>query len=267
MTSYPEFRSRRALITGGTQGIGKAVALRLGRQGARVFLNYAHNDAAAAEALAEFQAQDLAAELCKADLAAPDAVDRMLAAIHASGPLDYLVCCAAIQEKNRDLFTTDRRHLADTFAVNVFGNFHLIQAVAREMIAHSRPGAMAIATSPHGSIPFQGTLAYDLSKAALNHLVLCASLDLIDHGIRLNAVDIGWTHTPGERRWFTEEEQTRLSRSIPIGRSAQPDEVAAVFEFLLSDQAGYVVGSLYRADGGFPLRSNPSTTPRGATQP
>ena len=73
----------------------------------------------------------------------------------------------------------------------------------------------------------------------------CAAHELIEHGIHLNAVDIGWTHTPGERRWFSEEEQNHLSRSIPIGRAAQADEIAAVIEFLLSDQASYVVGSLY----------------------
>ena len=67
------------------------------------------------------------------------------------------------------------------------------------------------------------------------------------------------THTPGERRWFSEEEQNSLSRSIPIGRAAQADEIAAVIEFLLSDQASYVVDSLYTADGGFILRPNPST--------
>jgi glucose 1-dehydrogenase len=106
---------------------------------------------------------------------------------------------------------------------------------------------------------FQRHFAYDLSKAALNHFMRCAALELIEHGIHLNAVDIGWTHTPGERRWFSEEEQNRLSRSIPIGRAAQADEIAAVIEFLLSEQASYVVvGSLYAVEGGFTLRPNPS---------
>ena len=146
-----------------------------------------------------------------------------------------------------------------TMGINVIANFQLIQAVAREMVATKRGGRIVISSSPHGSMVFEGTLAYDVSKAALNHLMQCAALELIEHGIRLNAVDIGWTHTPGERRWYSEEEQNKLSRTIPIGRSASADEMAAVFEFLLSDDASYVVGSLYRADGGFLLRPNPST--------
>jgi glucose 1-dehydrogenase len=257
--SHPEFAGKRALITGGTQGIGKAVAARLARQGAVLYLNYAHNDKAAAETLAEFQSQNFIAELCKADLSSPAAIDQMLARIHAAGPLDLLVCCAAHQEKGKDLFATDLAGFTHTIATNLFGNFQLIRSVGREMAAAGRRGSMAVASSPHGTHPFHGTIAYDVSKAALNHLVRCASLDLIEHGIRLNAVDIGWTHTPGERRWYTEEEQNRLSHTIPIGRSASPDEIAAVFEFLLSDEAAYVVGSVYGADGGFVLRPNPST--------
>jgi glucose 1-dehydrogenase len=126
------------------------------------------------------------------------------------------------------------------------------------MITVGRKGRMVMCSSGHGKMVFKGTFAYDVSKAALNHFMRCAALELIEHGIHLNAVDIGWTHTPGERRWFSEEEQNRLSRSIPIGRAAQADEIAAVIEFLLSDQASYVVGSLFAVEGGFVLRPNPS---------
>lgn len=258
-TSHPEFKGKRALITGATQGIGKAIAWRLGEQGARLYLNFAQNDEVAKETLAEFRSQSFTADLCKANLGSSEAVDRMLTQIHRSGPLDLLVCNAAYQEKNKGLFETDLNTMAKTIEINVLGNFQLIQAVAREMVAARRGGSMVIASSGHGSMVFKGTLAYDVSKAALNHLMRSAALDLIEHGIRLNAVEIGWTHTPGERRWFTEREQNSLSRTIPIGRSASADEIAAVFEFLLSDEASYVVGSLYRADGGFLLRPNSAT--------
>ncbi len=258
-TSHAEFRGKRALITGGTQGIGKAVARRLAENGALVYLNYARNDEAAKDTLTEFRSHNFTAELCKADLGSTEAVDRMLVDIHKAGPLDLLVCNAAYQEKNKDLFETDLDTMARTIDINVIANFQVIQAVAREMVAARRKGSMVISSSGHGSMAFKGTLAYDVSKAALNHLMQCAALDLIEHGIRLNAVEIGWTHTPGERRWYSEEEQNSLSRTIPIGRAASADEMAAVFEFLLSDDAGYVVGSLYRVDGGFLLRPNPST--------
>jgi glucose 1-dehydrogenase len=170
-----------------------------------------------------------------------------------------LVCNAAYQEKNKGIFETDLETMQKTMGVNVFGNFQLVQKVAREMVAAKRGGQMVISSSGHGSMVFKGTLAYDVSKAALNHFMRAAALDLIEYDIRLNAVEIGWTHTPGERRWFTEEQQNKLSRNIPIGRAATADEIAAVFEFLLSEQSSYVVGSLYGADGGFMLRPNPET--------
>ena len=96
---YPEFKGKRALITGGTQGIGKAIAERLARQGAIVYLNYARNVQAAREALDRFRAAGYACELLQADLGSAEAVDAMLERIHESGPLDLLVCNAAYQEK------------------------------------------------------------------------------------------------------------------------------------------------------------------------
>jgi glucose 1-dehydrogenase len=256
---HPEFKGKRALITGGTQGIGKAIALQLARQGAFVYLNYARNDQAAGQALEEFRAEGYAAELCKADLSSTESVEQMLDRIHESGPLDYLVCNAAYQEKNRGIFETDLALMHKTVGINIFSNFQMIQRVAREMVAAKRKGSVVICSSGHGSMVFTGTLAYDVSKAGLNHLMRGAALDLAPYGIRVNALEIGWTHTPGERRWFTEEEQNALSKTIPIGRAARADEIAAVLEFLLSDQASYVTGSLYGADGGFKLRPNPET--------
>ena len=257
-SAYPEFKGQRALITGGTQGIGKAIAERLARQGAVVYLNYSRNGQAARETFDQFQRAGYAAELCKADLGTAAAVEEMLGQIHQNGPLDLLVCNAAYQEKKKDFFETDSALIQRTLDVNILANFQIIQTIAREMIAAGRKGRMVMCSSGHGKMAFKGTFAYDVSKAALNHFVRCAALELIEHGIHLNAVDIGWTHTPGERRWFSEEEQTRLSRSIPIGRAAQADEIAAVIEFLLSDRASYVVGSLYAVEGGFVLRPNPS---------
>jgi glucose 1-dehydrogenase len=256
--TYPEFRNKRALITGGTQGIGKAIAERLARQGAVVYLNYARNEQAAREALDQFHEAGYASELIKADLGTPEAVEAMLGHIHQIGSLDLLVCNAAYQEK-KGFFETDLPLIQRTLDINILGNFQIIQKVAREMIAAGRKGQMVMCSSGHGTMVFKNAFAYDVSKAALNHFMRGAALALIEHDIRLNAVDIGWTHTPGERRWFSEEEQNRLSRSIPIGRAAQSDEIAAVIEFLLSDQASYAVGSLYTVDGGFFLRPNPST--------
>lgn len=255
---YPEFRGKRALITGGTQGIGKAIAARLARQGAAVMLNYVRNDEAAEETRNEFEQAGYEVGLCRADLASSDEVMKMVADLHEAGPIDVLVCNAAYQEK-KGMFDTDLALLRKTMAVNIYANFQLIKSVAQKLIEAKRPGRMLICSSGHGTFVFKGTFAYDVSKAALNHFMRCAALELIAHQIRLNAIDIGWTHTPGERRWFTEEQQNDLASTIPIGRAAHADEIASVAEFLLSNQASYVVGSLYGADGGFALKPNPET--------
>ena len=255
---YPEFSGKCVLITGGTQGVGKAAAARLGAQGASLYLNYAHDDEAAAATLREFRNLGYPTQLCKGNLAHPAEIDVILENICAAQPLDILILNAAYQQKV-GFFQTDLKLINDTFAINVTGNFHLLQQASKRMIAAGRPGRVVICTSPHGTYVYTGTFAYDVSKAALNHLMRCAALELIAHNIRVNAVDIGWTHTPGERKWFTEEQQNELAKTIPIGRPADADEMAAVIEFLLSDQASYVVGSLYLADGGFCLKPNPDT--------
>jgi glucose 1-dehydrogenase len=250
---YPEFQGKRALITGGTRGIGKAIARRLARNGAMVYLNYHGDEADAAETLQEFKAAGWQAEVIRADLAEPDQIDGLLDRVLEAGPIDLLVGNAAYQEK-KGFGETSLALLRRTLAVNVEANFLLMQRVSAAMIAAKRDGRIILSSSGHGTLVTSGAFAYAVSKAALNHLMRCAALELIEQGVRLNALEIGWTHTPGERRWFTEEEQTHLGRQIPLGRAAQPDEIAAVAEFLLSDQASYVVGSIYTVAGGTTLR-------------
>jgi 3-oxoacyl-[acyl-carrier protein] reductase len=168
--AYPEFKGKRALITGGTQGIGKAVAKRLALEGAVVYLNYARNEQAARETLNESRDAGYASELCRADMGAPDAVEAMLGQIHHGGPLDLLVCNAAYQEKGKGFFDADLALIQRTLDINILANFQIIQKVAREMIAAKRQGRMVMCSSGHGTMVFKGTFAYDVSKAALNPL-------------------------------------------------------------------------------------------------
>lgn len=254
MTQHNEtFRGQRALITGGTQGIGRAAALRLARRGAHVILNYARNQQAADDTLRELRAEGLSAELCRADLLDATQVEQMLDNVHSGGPIDMLLCNAAYQEK-KSFLETDSNSLRKTLELNVMTNFTLVQLAARSMIEAGVQGRVVVSSSPHARLVFPNAFAYDVSKAALNHMVRCMALPLARQGVRVNAVEIGWTMTPGERRWTSEAEQIEASRSmIPIGRSASADEVAAVIEFLCSPESSYVVGSIVLADGGYCL--------------
>jgi glucose 1-dehydrogenase len=257
MSNTEKFNGQRALITGGTKGIGKATALRLAGRGAHVYLNYASSQADAEETLAELQALGHSAELLKADIGDPEQVATLLKKVHADGPLDMLICNAAYSTKV-PFVETEFSLLQRSLEVNVLGNFNLIQQASRVMSEAGVNGRIVICSSPHGTFVFPDAFAYDVSKAALNHLMRGVALPLIDDGIRVNAVDIGWTLTPGERAFTTEAEQHEISQTIiPIKRSAEADEIAGVIEFLCSDESSYIVGSLVGADGGFALR--PST--------
>lgn len=248
-----KFTDQRALVTGGTKGIGKATARRLARSGAHVILNYAASETAAMETLKEFKSEGFSAELVRADVGNPDQITTLLERILDEGPLDMLICNAAFSMKVPFL-DTQYEQFQRTLEVNVLGNFHLIQTVARHMTASHVAGRIVACTSPHGTLIFPDAFAYDVSKAALNHLIRCTALPLIEDGIRVNGVDIGWTVTPGERRFTTEEEQYAVAREIvPIRRPAEADEIAAVIEFLCSDGSSYMVGSILRADGGYCL--------------
>jgi glucose 1-dehydrogenase len=255
---YPEFKGKRALITGGTKGIGKAIGRRLARNGATVYLNYSGDEKAAAETLTEFRSEGWNIEIIKTDMSDAKAIEVMLEKLHATGPLDLYVGNAAYQEK-KGLLDTNVELLQRTLAVNLIANFQIVRSVSQAMIAAKRPGRIVLSSSGHGTLVTTDATAYAASKAALNHFMRCAALELIGNDIRVNAVEIGWTHTPGERRWFSEDEQTKQARAIPIGRAADADEIAAVTEFLLSEQASYVVGSLYSVAGGVTLRQHSET--------
>jgi len=254
-----KFDGQRALVTGATQGIGKAVALRLARAGAHVGLNYARNHDIAQQTLSEFHAAGYSAELCCADIGASDQAAKMVEDFQKAGPISILVCNAAYQQKIT-FMETERSVLARTLEVNILGNFQLIQLVSKKMIEHAVPGRIVVGTSPHGTLIFPDAFAYDVSKAGLDHLIRCAALPLIKHGIRVNGVSIGWTVTPGERRFTTEKEQYEIAQEvIPIKRPAEADEIAAAIEFLCSDESSYAVGSIMLIDGGYCLAPSQGT--------
>lgn len=251
------FTGQRALITGGTKGIGLATAHRLGRLGASLTLTYGGDHQAAQTALHELKAAGVQADVRPADSADETVLQSLIDDLHATGPLDMLILNAAYQEK-RTFDQTTLETMDRTLAVNVRGNFLLAHAVSQRMVRDGVRGRIVVSGSPHAHQPFPDAFAYDVSKAALHHMARCMALPLARHGVRVNVVEIGWTITPGERRFSTEQEQRELSaRAIPCGRSAEPDEIAAVIEFLCRPESSYIAGSIVPADGGFMLQPCP----------
>jgi NAD(P)-dependent dehydrogenase (short-subunit alcohol dehydrogenase family) len=248
------FEGRRALVTGAARGIGRATAERLVAEGARVALLDIDGDAAAdaARALPE------ATLALQADVADEPAVERAFAAAReAWGGLDVVVANAAAQLIGRDE-RADRLELEAwqrTLDVNLTGVFLTVKHGARALTA-SGGGAMVCTGSPAGHYGIApGLDAYSSSKAGVSGLVRVTAIDFARDGIRVNGVLPGITETP-MNHWWLEDEQARadMAAQIPLGRPAQPHEVAAVVAFLASDDAAYVTGALWSVDGGLTAR-------------
>lgn len=245
------FHGKTAVVTGAGRGIGEAVARRLAGQGAAVVLNDVR-DAAAAVA-DEIQRTGARATFVQGDVSKFEDMQRLVEeAMRTFGGVDLLVANAAMHL--RGLFweqpIEDARRTVD---VTMWGPYHAVRAAATQMIAQGRGGAMVVIGSPHTHVPAPLCMAYNMAKGATTQMARTAAAELLKHRIRVNVVEPGWTNTPGERNFFTEQQIASQSRLLPAGRMGEPDEVARVVCFLLEDLSDYINGATYVVDGGLQL--------------
>jgi 3-oxoacyl-[acyl-carrier protein] reductase len=234
-------RDKTALVTGGQRGIGEAIARRLAREGARVWVN-AVEELERARALAD----EIGGQAVEADVTDAAAIAAML---ERSGPLDVLVNNAADQTR-QPLPEIERAAWERTLAVNVSGPLLLIQAAARDM----RPGSAIVnVASVHSFIALQGAGAYAASKGALAQLTRQAAVELADRGIRVNAVAPGAIDVEGDQAARTAGASEEYAH-VPLRRAGTPEEVAPVVAFLASTESSYVTGTIYTVDGGLLVR-------------
>jgi glucose 1-dehydrogenase len=148
------------------------------------------------------------------------------------------------------LLETREADLRRTLDVGVLGTFHVFQLVAHQMVERGARGALIYISSPHARLPFKGAIDYNAAKAAGHQLALSAANELMWHGIRVNLIEPGWTDTPGERTWYSDEALAREGAKLPLGRLGTPEDIGHAAVFLASDAASYVAGSVLRVDGG-----------------
>jgi len=252
------FNGKIALVTGAAGGIGAAVVRLLRASGATVVAT--DRDAPAVPGSPEHIDGIHSHAL---DVTDAVAVDSLVAGIEADlGPIELAINVAGILSTASvlDLTADEWRR---TFAVNTDGVFHVSQAVARVM-APRRRGAMVTVSSNAAGIPRQNMAAYAASKAATTMFVRCLGLELAPLGIRCNIVAPGSTRTPmqtgmwtdagGEARTLAGTLETFKS-GIPLGKLAEPEDIAHAVMFLLSDQAGHIAMSDLYVDGGATLRA------------
>lgn len=239
-----------ALVTGGQQGIGRAIALRLAEEGADVALNFLDDAGAAAEAERGITALGRRCVALQADLGRRDDIRRMIDEAEAAlGPVDLLVNNAGIFPRSPALDLPEAEWDA-VLAVNLAGPFFAAQAVARRLVALGRPGAIVNISSRSAYAGSRGGAHYSASKAGLLGLTRVLALELAPYRIRVNAVAPGLTDTAQPRGGMNEEEIALRSREVPLGRMAQPNDVASVVAFLASDDARHVTGQVIHVNGG-----------------
>ena len=142
-----------------------------------------------------------------------------------------------------------------TFEVTQFGVFHTCQLAAQQMLKQPQTGRsrgkIVVISSIHEEIAFPTSGAYNMSKAAINHLARTMAAELAGNRINVNVINPGWIDTPGERQYFSEEEIAEGGRRIPWGRMGLPEDIGKAAAYLASDDADYVTGTILRVDGGF----------------
>jgi 3-oxoacyl-[acyl-carrier protein] reductase len=244
-------RGRVAVVTGSSRGIGRAIVQALAREGAAVVL-YASRSIADARAVAQaIGAGGGTAAAIQADVTKPAEARRLVAeTVRAFGRLDVLVNNAGISDRT-PLAEIDEATWHRMMDVHVTGPFFTAQAAAEPMAKQGR-GVIINIASMRGIEPGTGAVHYNVSKAAVIMLTRCLARDLAPH-VRVNAIAPGYTETAFHAERTIADRQAIASR-IPLGRFAQPEEVARAAVFLASDDAAYVTGDTLIVSGGVVTR-------------
>jgi glucose 1-dehydrogenase len=255
---------RVAVVTGASLGIGRAAAIALGKAGAKVVVNYRSNEEKAQEVVKLIEEAGSRAVAAQGDVADLKAVEDLVSlAVERFGKLDIAVSNAAYSDREV-FYEADMVSFRRTVDVTMWGAFHLMRAASQQMIRQGNGGAIVIVSSPHAFIPAPRAMAYNMSKAAIEHAARTAAIEVAQFKIRINIVQPGWTDTPGELKFASRETLDTAGAKIPLGRLGTPEEMADGILFLCDPKQSYMTGAALLIDGGISL---PWWANRGSAAP
>ena len=243
-----DLSGRTALVTGGSRGIGRAIALRLAEQGADVAFSYRGNEAAAKETAAAIEALGRRALPVQADVSDADAADGLVKSVlEAFGKLDILVNNAGITRDDL-IMRMSVEAFREVLETNLFGAFYMTKAVTRPMLK-AKGGRIVNITSVSGQAGQMGQANYSSAKAGLIGLTKATARELASRSITCNAVAPGFVLTELTSQ-LPEALQAEITARTPLGRFGTPEEIAHAVAFLASDDAAYITGQVLAVDGG-----------------
>jgi glucose 1-dehydrogenase len=254
-------RGKNVLVTGGSSGIGQAIAIRFAEEGANVAINY-RTGAAEAEHTHEIIHANLDRMmqhggkhiLVQADVSKEDAIVGMFETAYKElGNLDILINNAGFQIAGASheipIESFDR-----VIATNLRGAYICAREAVKQFLAAEKPGVIINISSVHQLIPKPNYIGYSASKGGMQNLTRTFALEYAAKGIRVNAIGPGATITPINRAWVDDpEKRAAVERHIPLARAGTSEEMAAVTAFLASDEAAYITGQTLFVDGGLTL--------------
>jgi 3-oxoacyl-[acyl-carrier protein] reductase len=243
-----ELSGKIALVTGGSRGIGRAIAIELARSGAHVVLTFAGNEAAASETIKTIESAGGKAEAKKLNVAESEACSATVEeVVKAHGRIDILVNNAGVAIDGLLMRFKDA-DWQTTINTNLMGAFCLMRAVSRPMMKQ-RGGSIINISSVVGEMGNGGQSAYAASKAGLIGLTKSVAKELGSRNIRVNCVTPGFVTTDMTAS-LTDELKQKMSDSIPLGRIGDARDIAHAVVFLASDRAAYITGETLKVNGG-----------------
>ncbi len=256
MTNIDWFKGRTAIVTGASSGMGRAIALALGRAGANVGINYNRNQAAAEAIKEEIDSAGGSGLVLQANVGDPEHVERMFTTVDETfgGKLDMIVCNAGEWMEKSPVVECPLSEWDQMIRVNATSVFLCCQQAARRMIPQGEGAIVTVGSVAGHTGGGGGTVPYAAAKSAVHTFTRGLARELAPHGIRVNGCSPGVVDTPMQEGRATPEVADFLNKLTPVGRMGQADEIVDMALLLLSPSSSFMAGEIVEINGGLLMR-------------